>query len=157
MILAFQLTGCTVIVISYLRNFSDNPVEITIHSKGSEISIRNLETGGLCYKNEILKVNRRTYKHLNDTLAYSKVDASTIKLILPAHSTVMLTPTLTLYLRWHDTDIYEVILRQNENSDTLGFNLGQYNRYDIKDPERSFKSNGGLVNNIFYYDYTGRK
>ena len=155
MILASQLTGCTVIIFSYFRNLTDSNVEITIKSKESKIYVRDIENNGLSFKNEIVKINRKTYKKLSDTLEYLQIDRSTIRLTIPPNSTVMLTPALKL--RWYDTDFYKVILRQNENYDTLNFSVGQYNIYDIKDPEKKFKRTGGFVKNIFYYDYSSQK
>jgi hypothetical protein len=129
------LSGCTLIYFPYFRNYSAKPVEIIFTQTEY---LRNNQSSVL-YKNELLALDKKTYKKLNDSLPINRPTEKKASILAPPGSTILLSGMI---LTPYDT----VFLKQENRSDTITiFTRGALH---------SFKAKKGLpLSRYYYYDY----
>jgi hypothetical protein len=136
--LSILLTGCTYVYFPYFLNHSDKPVEILLDLSGHE---KPIPQKSIPYRKDILSINLRTYKKLDDSLPVSVSDAGIVSVIIPPHSTAMVR-------RLFDLPDCLVTLKQETRIDTI--KIYQF------DPDQSFKGikrGFPATTYLYYYDY----
>lgn len=133
---SFTFTGCTMVYMSFFRNYSEQPVQIEFQAPTGKYSERPKT---IRYRNEILEIKWKAYKQVNDSLPVSFYNARAT-ITVPAGSTVLL-PRFML----HDS---LVILKQQNRIDSVSHYGSLHNRNIFQ-----YKNVGFPVKTIFYYDY----
>jgi hypothetical protein len=144
-------TSCTWFFRVFIRNFTDEPIELKLH-RDSETTYRSdLHFG---YKDDLVKINQETLKYL-DKKTTLDINKNEITLTIPPRSTISIIPFLSNDTGTIETQLEKlgvkngtqgVFVQDGEVKDSLDIaNFGQ---------ERKFKRKGGLlVKTIYYYDY----
>jgi hypothetical protein len=143
-LISLGLNSCTFIIQSFLRNFSDNSLTVSI-------DCRSCETLGkgenyMLFNQEILEINRRTYQKTNQKIDVEIID-NQLSFIMPPKSTVYLRPFFWTSTQNTDTFRIKGIIRENGMvADTL--------ELAFDSATNNFKKTGGLLlKNIYYFDY----
>jgi len=112
-ILLALLNSCSFSIMSYIRNFSSDPliVEIKILSQTSLKAIH------IPYTDQVLKIRKKTYKSLKDSLSVNRIDSTSISFVIPGNSTALLWPPV--YVHSGDLHFLSAITRQGSFSDTI--------------------------------------
>lgn len=131
-----MLSGCIIIYFPYFRNLSDDSVEIIFKTAYYESNV-----SAILYKKEVLPINKKTYKQLNDSLDVTSLQSNQFHITIPSKSTVLLP-------RWLNLSSDTIIVKQKDRIDTISIH-GKYrnnNSFQIK-------KHGFPVANLLSYDY----
>lgn len=146
------LNGCSANLKWFVRNLSNKEVililsyEHTLRQNGN--SFIPLKVKYVNFKNEILKIDYKTSKLLNDSLRVEAIDSLKYELIIPRQSTVDLTLIVPTDFGRHTNVVAE--FKQDDRINSI-------NTTSIFDNHKQFKMTGGLtLKNLVYYDY-GKK
>lgn len=128
------LPGCSLAYLPYFRNLTDKPVELTVMLSEEDQGDREY----FLYTDEIVDINRKAYKKLDDSLQLS-FDGDTASLLVPPRSTVLLRSAMIMGRG------LQLLLRQDDRVDTIGNAVHQ----------NSFKNapRGRSLAILIYYDY----
>ena len=137
-IILTSLSGCSLSIMNFVRNLSNNPLNVTIVTPFTLSEIKSFAF----YSDTIVEINHKTWKHLKDSLPVTRIDATTYSFIVPAHSTTNLWPNISL----HFENLKEVkaILSQGKFTDTIKF-------------DEIAKKLQHVRSRIYHYDYTDQK
>lgn len=139
MLLLCFFSSCKILMFTYVRNLNPDPVILTLKIKEGTIDSHQDIPYGFPYTQDIIRIKKSSYKKLVDRLNYKFVDSTAISLVLPGKSTVMLSPPL----RTMGAGNILFIFKQDHKNDTLA----------VTNELGRFVQSGGLMKNLFYYDY----
>lgn len=138
-IISMALSGCSLVYFPYFRNYADKPVQIIFKKN----SCCEKDTRWISFKNEILLINKKTYKNLNDSLPLNIFPGDNDKVFVtaPPNSTILLP-------RWGVNWTNTILLRQGSRLDSISIftNDGTINNFQAK-------SYGFPPVRLYYYDY----
>lgn len=145
--LMFIMNSCVYRLCYFFRNFTNSPIEITIHMNTNDL----LDSSKVFYTNHLLKINSHTESCLVDSTYLVKKSKNTLQLTIPAMSTCNFY-TGIFQGHW-DSGIEEIILSQNGRADTLNANnCGSFSKRYNRLGNNSIHFYG-IPHNIVCFDY----
>lgn len=141
-IVSVALAGCSVGYRPYFRNYTGKPVELIFEMDeyyNNNEYYKGKNEPMIC-KQEILEINKSTYKYLKDSLWMTVLPGNKRSLIVPANSTVLFT--------WQPCKKGIVYLKQENKFDSISIWSNNSINNQFKHKRQAFS-----LPVILYYDY----
>ncbi len=142
-VISFLLSGCTINVLTYVRNLSEESVELTFVFP-AEAAPMLKDSMYIPYSSTVHLIRKNTYTYMTDSLVAKKITLNKMKVVLPSGGMIMFDKVTSKKIGYHDPEKMEVHRPSKGITETVYITSTSGN-------EKSFKSKGKMPK-LYWFD-----